>query len=174
MVLTLGFSAVLLGGVPAAAGGGCVPPEHTSYARGADTVTVQITGCEFSPTVLFVDPGTTVKWENHDVFPHTVTGQGLTLNGDTFLEKGEGFNHRFGDSGIYPYACVLHPGMTAAVVVGDIDSTKKGAQLLRAGFDLPPGSARSPTGPGAWLLAAAGLLVAISAFVVGRRRAIRQ
>ena len=167
IVVVLGFFAVMLGAVPSAAGGGCPVPEHTSYARTDHAVTVDIKGCEFSPTVLFVEPGTTVTWENHDVFPHSVTGQGLTLNSDAMLEQGDSFETRFTDTGIYPYECVFHPGMTAAVVVGDVNATKDEAEPIKAGLDLP--SSKDP-GPRTWLLAGAALAIAASAYLVGRRR----
>ena len=171
ILVALGFFAVILGAAPSAAGGGCIPPEHTSYARSDHAVTVDIKGCEFTPTVLFVEPGTSVTWKNYDVFPHTVTGQGLTLNADAAIEKGDTFEARFTKPGVYPYSCVFHSGMTAAVVVGDVGATKDDAKVLTAGLDLPVSDSSSSMP--AWPLAVIGLFIAVSAFMTGRRYAGR-
>ena len=171
IVLVLGLLALVVGAAPSAAGGGCLPPEHTSYARSDHDVMVDIKGCEFTPTVLFVEPGTSVTWKNYDIFPHSVTGQGLTLNSDSMLEKGDEFEAHFTDAGVYPYECAFHPGMTAAVVVGDVGATKDDAEVLTAGLNLPV-SGSSSSMPG-WPLALIGLFIAVAAFATGRRFANR-
>ena len=170
IVLILGLLGLILGAAPSAAGGGCIPPEHTSYARSDHAVTVEIKGCQFTPTVLFVEPGTTVTWANRDIFPHTVTGQGLTLNADAAIEKGDTFETKFTDAGVYPYSCVFHAGMTAAVVVGEVGATKDDAKVLTAGLDLPVSDSSEMR---AWPLALIGLFIALSAFATGRKFASR-
>lgn len=107
---------------PAGAGGGCHAPEGAavSYAR-ADGATARVDAdeCGFGPTVLYVDPGTDVTWNMKDKVPHSVTGAYLAWGSSELLAKAEKPTYRFEDEGVYPYLCVLHPGMSAAVIVGD-------------------------------------------------------
>ena len=39
------------------------------------------------------------------------------MGGRDAIEMGESVTHRFGEPGIYPYQCYLHPGMVGAIVV---------------------------------------------------------
>ncbi len=119
LVITIGS---MLGARHAHAGGGCTQPQ--SDAQG-DTVDLKLF-CML-PTVLRVDPGTTVTWRNADKAAHTVTGAAVRTaqpNAGSWgsfeeLKPDESFTHTFDDAGVYPYYCMLHPGMIGAVVVGD-------------------------------------------------------
>ncbi len=112
----------------AAAGGGChwESAEWTAETSAADEVTAHIAGCRYEPTTLHIEPGTTVTWLNKDLVPHSVTGPFLTLNADTLLDQGESASVTFDEEGVYPYYCVLHPGMAASVVVGDPSASVSG------------------------------------------------
>ncbi len=122
--------AVLAGGLlmvagPASAGGGsCHDPEPTS----ASGVAVDAKENCFFPTVLYVEEGATVTWTNRDVAPHSVTGLGLAWGtGQKTLFQGDSVSVDFSDPGIYPYTCVVHPGMVGAVVVGEPSPKNPGA-----------------------------------------------
>ncbi len=120
--------ALTLGSTPASGGGGChwESTKMTEAASVDDEVHVPIESCRYEPTTLYIDPGTTVTWTNKDPLPHTVTGAFLTINGDALLKQGEAVSTTFDEAGVFPYYCVLHPGMAAAVVVGDPDEDMSG------------------------------------------------
>jgi plastocyanin len=121
LVLVLG-SSLATTKVVYAGGGGC--PEPQSDARGT---TVDVKEFCMLPTVLRVDAGTTITWKNWDEVPHTVTGAGVRSGREgagswgSFeqLAQNQTYSHTFTESGVFPYYCMLHPGMVGAVVVGD-------------------------------------------------------
>ena len=126
---------------PASAGGGCHPKSpRPSSARGGDTVTVPVKGCEYGPTVVHVPEGAEVTWINHDSVPHTVTGVNLTWGSLDELSRGDRTQFQFDESGTYPYYCYLHPGMAGAVVVGDGESD----DIAAAPIAMPPSSGSKP------------------------------
>lgn len=105
-------------------------------ARGSKEVTVQV-GAQgnggsfaFSPAGLWVDTGTTVKWEwtgqggGHNV--HAT--EGADFQSEIFSEPGVHFQHTFEEGGIVNYQCDPHAalGMKGAVAVGDDVPTKGG------------------------------------------------
>ena len=157
-----------------AAGGGCVWESSRPSEAGssADEVTAHIAGCRYEPTTLYIEPGTTVTWLNKDPVPHSVTGPFLTLGSDRLLNRGDTTTVTFDKEGVFPYYCVLHPGMAASVVVGDpIDGERKD---LAAGIGDTGGSAGGtddgsfPMAAGVAGIALAGL--AGAAFMVRTRR----
>ncbi len=104
---------------PAAAaggGGGC----HGAYTPDAAGVSVALSMACFDPLVVRVKQGQTVIWTNKDDMPHNVYGAGFAWgqSGDD-LSKGESVSFEFSKPGTFPYACLVHPGMVGAVVVGD-------------------------------------------------------
>ena len=50
---------------------------------------------------------------------HTVTGLGFAWGSNRNLGPGASITYRFSRAGVYPYTCIIHPGMVGAVVVGD-------------------------------------------------------
>ena len=99
----------------AVAGGGCHAAGQTAEVAAQGVGTVRLEGCAFQPAILHVAADTEVTFVNGDVTPHAVTGAGW---GDTTaLERDASVSHRFGQPGIYPYQCYLHPGMVGAIVV---------------------------------------------------------
>lgn len=101
---------------PASAGGYCA---GGPFADASGDQVVMKQDC-FGPTVLRVEPGATVRFRNLDGHPHTVGGAAGTFgeaHGE--ISPGQTVAYRFADPGVFPYFCVLHPGMTGAVVVGD-------------------------------------------------------
>jgi plastocyanin len=165
--------------VPATAfGGGCHSAGPASSARGGDSTTIHLTRCSFSPTVLFVDEGAEVTWVNDDPLPHSVTGAAMGLWGDKMLEQGDSFSaFRFDRAGVFPYACILHPGMVGAVVVGDAAALGTAAEPAQAEPVAAPGIDEAPPadgngGPSAILVLGASLAAigaAIGALFVWRR-----
>jgi plastocyanin len=115
----------LVGTTPAFAGGGCHGGETLTDQRG---VLVDLKDFCFVPNVLRVQPGQTVTWRNDDAVAHTVTGVANSWGDVNELGAGQSATYRFQASGVYPYACLLHPGMVGAVVVGDGTSSKTTTQ----------------------------------------------
>jgi plastocyanin len=99
-----------------AGGGGC----HQPRTEGAGASVDLEENC-FLPTVLHAGAGDTVSFTSHDKQLHTVTGSGSQHpdGWGNFDEMGEGavVTHTFDESGVYPYFCMLHPGMVGAIVV---------------------------------------------------------
>jgi hypothetical protein len=131
--------------------------------------------CAFSPTVLYVDEGARVKWVNDDPVPHTVTGKSMSLFGNTVFEDGdETTPFRFDDAGVYPYACIYHPGMVGAVVVGDAAGSAD-AMGVRSLTDVRTDAAPAATerGEDGILVGAAAIGAVVAALTLGlflRRR----
>jgi plastocyanin len=81
---------------------------------------VKMDACAFFPTVAHVPVGTEVQFINADTVGHEVVGANLTWgHHDKILENGDRLGVSFAKAGIYPYACMIHPGMTGAIIVGD-------------------------------------------------------
>ena len=104
-----------------------------SYAdmRGESAATVEVgageNGLAFAPTGLWVDPGTTVRFEwtgsgAHSVVPDEVPEESdWRGQGETIVEAGFTHEHTFEAEGVYRYYCEPHEqlGMVGAVAVGD-------------------------------------------------------
>ena len=60
------------------------------------------------------------------------------------LMPGKSVTHKFASSGVYPYFCVIHPGMVGAVVVGDGTSSDTTTQDI-----VPVVGTPAPTPPAA-------------------------
>ncbi len=88
-------------------------------------VEVPMRSMAFAPTEKTVPAGATVRWTNEDDMPHDVTGAGGTWQssgGPGGLTKGEAFDKRFDEPGVYEYYCTLHSsgpgnGMAGKIVV---------------------------------------------------------
>lgn len=149
--LVLGsFVVVLSPGV--SAGGGCHNNgEMTTGRAEGPLVNIDVEKCGYSPAILYVEPGTDVTWTNLDPVPHTVTGIGLSLHGEDYLQNDKPTRaQRFDDVGVYPYYCILHPGMAGAVVVGDVSAERAAADEVQAlPFPAPPDTGGKGTDEGA-------------------------
>ena len=124
-------------------GGGNVKPEWPSYVedaqdgsyedlRGESEVTVEVgtgSGFAFTPTKVWVDPGTTVAFEfvqgGHNVKPNSQPdGGGLEgSEGGEFdtIPEGETYSATLETGGMYTYYCAPHEGqgMKGAIAVGE-------------------------------------------------------
>jgi plastocyanin len=128
-VLAVGMLAVMalsLGASGAIAGGGC----HSEQFVDAVGVRVDLRELCFTPTVIRIQPGISVTWTNRDPLDHTVTGAAYRWGSMNTLVPGRSISFRFQASGVYPYGCLLHPGMVGAVVVGDGTSSKTTTQAV--------------------------------------------
>jgi plastocyanin len=77
---------------------------------------VELARFMFTPTVLTVPAGATVRWQNLDGEPHTVVSlDGLFRSGA--LDQGDSFEFTFSKPGSYRYVCSIHPRMAGTIVV---------------------------------------------------------
>jgi plastocyanin len=109
------FATTAIVAAPAGAGGG-VPPCEKPITQAAGTE-VQIDLSCFMPTVLEVSVGRTVRFVNQSAMPHTVTGVGGSFGNTTMLNQGATLDATFDKVGVFPYYCILHPGMSGSVAV---------------------------------------------------------
>lgn len=84
-------------------------------AHGA-TVAIDIKSFAFKQGSIEIAAGTTVKWTNHDIAPHTATGTRGEFDSGR-LDQGQSFSYRFDKPGTYSYTCTFHPYMKGTIVV---------------------------------------------------------
>jgi plastocyanin len=118
MAVSMVAVSLVLGGAGTAwaGGGGCFHETGPSVGEGSN---VEMIDFCFQATVLRVQPGAEVTWVNRDLESHTVTGVGGTWGSFDEVAAGDRVSYSFTSNGIYVYACLIHPGMVGAVVVGD-------------------------------------------------------
>jgi len=144
---------------------------------------VKLLPCAFAPTVTRVAVGSEVTFFNGPNFSHLITGANQEWGSpDVELQPGTSISYTFDRAGIYPYACVLHPGMSGAIIVGDpaAETATSGAtNVSSGGSSAEEPSATNPAGQGAGLdrLLLVGLGIgaglaagAAAAWLVFRRR----
>ena len=145
----------------ATAGGGCAA-DGPSQPEAATEVVIDH-AC-FGPVVSAVPLNGKLTWTNRSGMEHNLTGPAIA-----FTELPDGATHTvtFDRSGIYVYACTIHPGMSGAVVVGAVDAVAPAAPAAVAPATTPT----STSGPGAagWAGAAVAIL-AVGALVLTRFR----
>ena len=139
-VSVLFLIALSLGAPAAMAGGGC----HGGEFNDARGVKVDLVSACFSPTVIRIQPGQRVTWTNQDSMVHTVTGAAYRWGSTNELGTHQSISFRFAASGVFPYFCVIHPGMVGAVVVGDGTSSDTTTQDI-----VPVVGTPAPTPPAA-------------------------
>ncbi len=126
----------------------------------ASTSLVSIADCAFVPTVTRVPVNTKVTWRNTSFQQHEVVGSNLTWGAhDKLLAKGETIAWSFAQPGIYAYSCMIHPGMTGVIVVGDVAAASAAGPVEDSSSGQPAsaGSGTSAIVP----FAAGGSLVAL-------------
>jgi len=117
--IATGLALTLAPAVPARAGGGC----HEIGVRAEGTTEIALRGNCFEPALARVEIGETVTWTNLETTTHTVTPANLAFGnfrGELALD--DTYHATFDSAGIYPYACLYHPGMAGAVIVGGDDA----------------------------------------------------
>jgi plastocyanin len=133
-----------VGTASASGGGGCGGP--VTDGRGQR---VRIADFCFTPTILRVHRGDEVTFRNTDSFSHNVLGSNASWGSFRSLnEKKPSVTYRFTEKGIYPFACVIHPGMIGAVVVGGGPPMASGLVTTAAGpvVKVDPAEALASTG----------------------------
>jgi plastocyanin len=78
---------------------------------------VDIQNFAFDPPVIIVKKGTTVRWENEDEAPHTVTGDTAGGPNSPLLQEDDEYEFTFNTVGSFPYHCTPHPHMRGTVIV---------------------------------------------------------
>lgn len=152
--------AIAVPAVPAAAGGGGCRGDATE----GRATTVDMAKACMTPTVVHVEPGTTVTWTNRDPILHNLYGTNWAY-GD--LQPGASISRTFDDVGTFPYACTLHPGMLGAVVVGDAGTDLAAVAPVAA---VTPDGVDDGEGGGAPLvIGLVGVALAAGAFFAGTR-----
>lgn len=160
-----------------AGGGGCHGPETTS----AHVAEVAMQDMCFAPTLARVPLGSTVRFLNKDAVFHTVTGANAAWGSFENLGDDAEVTMRFTRAGVYPYYCLLHPGMAGAILVGDANgpgaadvvtgspgitpvSASRDETSVKVGATAPAGAGASP-----WLVLPIALATAGVGFGIGRR-----
>lgn len=82
-----------------------------------DPVDVTIDNFTFTPPVIHVPQGGTVRWTNRDDIPHSILCPTLNLRSHA-LDTGDSFTYRFTERGTFDYLCGIHPHMRGQVVCG--------------------------------------------------------
>jgi plastocyanin len=76
---------------------------------------VTVSDTMYSPSILYVTSGTTVRWTNQGTHHHTITSNWRWESGE--LKKGETFSLLFTRKGTYHYYCRLHSQFMRGKVV---------------------------------------------------------
>jgi plastocyanin len=163
LVLMLGWAAAgsVLAGDP------CFHSDERPATSSGSTVGIAIGDCVFSPTVTSVTVGTTVEWTNQSFQAHEVVGSNLTWGAhEKLLNSGDSIGWTFDKAGVYAYSCMLHPGMTGAIVVGSPDLTL--ASNVEPASTEPASSTVIPAVAAGGIGLLAGLIV--GGVLVSRRR----
>ncbi len=87
------------------------------FSSSAQTIEIRDEAPWYFPTVLEIEPGTTVKWITRLPAVHPI----MTLEGPEEIHSGhftKEFVHTFTKSGIYIYICPIHPYMKGVIGVG--------------------------------------------------------
>lgn len=77
---------------------------------------IKASGKSFSPEVIKINSGDTVRWKNNDIGIHTITSVDEKFDSGMIM-GGDSFEFTFSDSGTYDYYCMLHPWMKGTVKV---------------------------------------------------------
>ena len=186
LLATAGAGLVGSDGSPALAGGGGCRERPANPDAVGDAVSM--TGYCFAPLVLRVQPGTKVTFRNNDEAVHQVNG--LAWGSSGIISKDALSEQKFDQPGLYPYACILHPGMVGVIVVGDgkfvgAGTGRSAVQDVNASVAQPVATAEAVAakatapvdseGRSAWLyvglgaLAGVALAAAAGGVVVARR-----
>ena len=113
------FALVLLSACGSSSGssdGATATTVASGSSAGATGDAVSIKGFAFNPKELDVKVGTTVTWTNSDPAQHTATSDDGAFDTKK-LKTGMSGTFTFAKAGTYKYHCMIHPTMTATVVV---------------------------------------------------------
>ena len=176
----------LLAPIPASAGGG-----GCELTDGSGS-TVEIEFSCITPTLIRVEPSDTVTFVNRDSYRHVIVGAGYQWASKGYMRAQEAFAATFDEDGVYPYQCYLHPGMSGTVIVGTgtglgpatsgnvlVEQVSLEEPLPEIVYVTRPPEIRTvvtrANSAGPWTVGilvglATGVLVALGATTLGRRR----
>jgi plastocyanin len=80
------------------------------------THTVVIENMQFNPMQVRVVVGDWIRWENHDLVPHTVTAENGSFDSRS-IEVGRTWKYHVKKRGSVFYKCSFHPTMKASFEV---------------------------------------------------------
>jgi plastocyanin len=118
--------------------------EMPSTTTGAGT-DIKLMPCAFDPTVTVIGVGETVNFINGPDYTHLVTGAAHEWgSAEVEVQQNQTVSYTFDKAGVYPYACALHPGMSGAIVVGDLaDAVAAGVADSTAGGTTGTGTSEA-------------------------------
>ena len=92
-----------------------MPPTAVS----GNQVAIAIQGFAFNPQLVTLKTGTTVTWTDKDGVAHTVTSSSgpASFNSGALAASSGTFHFTITQAGTYRYHCMIHPYMTATIVV---------------------------------------------------------
>jgi plastocyanin len=122
---------------PTTNNGGNGAPSTGTTGTAANAVVIEIGDYSFSPGNLTVKAGTTVRWTDMGVYPHTATSDTNAWDsgsisaaststdpyGYTTTSSGMSYERVFTTPGTYKYHCALHPPSQYPSFVGTITVT---------------------------------------------------
>lgn len=116
-----------------------------------DEVTVSIIGNSYHPKVIEIEPGTTVRFVNEDVFTylagefagiHNAIGvSGPEPFATPLLAHAESATATFNEPGVNDYICTPHPYMTGRIIVREPAQVETAGGCSAAGTNPPVGAA---------------------------------
>ncbi len=121
------------------------PPQPAAPPAVRSTVPVAIQDNRFAPETTRVTSGTSIRWTNAGAAIHTVTDGGGAFDSG-LLRAGQSFETTTGSPGTYAYSCIVHPGMTATLVVVPGPAQADAPAASPAPPDAAP-EARAPEDP---------------------------
>lgn len=123
VALALAIAALIAAPTVVVAGDPCFHAfDNRPAPSSGSTSHVTLGDCVFTPTVNRVAVGATVTWRNGSSQAHEVVGSNMTWGAhDKLLEPSDTIGWTFETAGVYGYSCMIHPGMTGVVVVGESD-----------------------------------------------------
>src|SRR5579859_4378583 len=83
----------------------------------AASTNVNIVDFAFNPSAVSIQPNDSVTWSWVGTFSHSSTSNDTNLWNSGIQGTGATFSHTFTSAGTFPYHCMVHPFMTAAVTV---------------------------------------------------------
>lgn len=102
------------------ASGSVPPPQSPTPAPPAPPGTVRMVDFAFLPGRIRIDAGSTVRFVNDGVAPHTATARGGAFDTGV-LARGAAASIRLDEPGTYAYLCAIHPDMTGTIEVAGAD-----------------------------------------------------
>lgn len=184
ILATLALLAVALTAAPAAlAGDPCYHGFDVPLRSDGSATQIKALPCAFAPTITRVPVGSTVEFFSGPDFVHLVTGANAEWGSrDVELQPNSKVSFKFNKSGIFPYACALHRGMSGAIVVGEVSAPAAAAPIVpaapsaaAAASDQAPASSRAAATdlrPIVGLAVVAAVVLALGIVFARRRRTI--